>query len=103
LVFALPHGGEEGDKTPSAAGSTIHIHGKKIAREYFEKSQKKWIIVSIRGMVASLVKSPPNDAIASALGRVKISYDYLAPYFYQDVRMIRWLRSRAVPNPNRCS
>lgn len=85
-----------------AAGSTIDVHGDRIAREYFEKGQRHAVIVSIRGMVLS--KTPPEQ-IAAALHRVMIDQDVLTPWFYPDnsqfggARMIRWLRSRALPNP----
>ena len=81
-----------------ASGSTIDAHGDQIAHEYFERSQRHAAIVSVRGMILS--RDPPEQ-LASALAGVKMSFDYLAPWFYLDARMLRWLRSRALPDPSK--
>ena len=81
-----------------AAGSTIDAHGDQIAREYFERSQRHAAIVSVRGMILS---HDPPEQLASALAGVKMSFDYLTPWFYADARMLRWLRSRALPDPSK--
>jgi hypothetical protein len=47
-----------------------------------------------------LSKDPPLQ-LQSDLSQVKVSYDYLQPWFYSDPRMIRWLRSRAIPVPTK--
>lgn len=84
--------------THPAAGSSIDVHGDRIAREYFEKGQKHPVIVSIRGVILS--KDAP-DQLNSIFSGVKIASDYIAPWFYSDPRMFRWLRSRALPDPAR--
>jgi len=80
-----------------AAGSTIHVHGRAIAKEYFEKAQHPPLILSLRGMVIGDKHTP--DHLQGALSTVKISYDYLGLFHYPTARMIRWLRKRDIPNP----
>ncbi len=79
-----------------AAGSTLAIHGPGIAKDYFEKGQRDGIIVSIRGFILS--KTPPEQ-LKGAVASVKMDYDFLTPWYYQDPRGFRWLRSRAIPDP----
>jgi hypothetical protein len=80
-----------------AAGGTIDVQGDRIARQYFEKAQRHGGILSVRGVILS--RTPPEH-MNSALASVQISsLDYLAPWYYSDARMLRWLRSRAIPDP----
>ena len=82
-----------------ASGGTIDVQGDRIAKQYFEKGQRSPVIVSIRGVILS---KDSAEHLKSAVNDVKISsLDYLAPWFYTDPRMLRWLRSRALPDPTR--
>ncbi|MDG6981811.1 MAG: hypothetical protein JRN51_11975, partial [Nitrososphaerota archaeon] len=48
-----------------------------------------------------ILSRDPPEQLASALAGVKMSFDYLALWLYADPRMLRWLRSRALPNPTK--
>jgi len=86
------------EPSPHETGSTIAKYGGLISKEAFEKGQLANAIVHIRGLV-----SDPStaDALSHALtAGVKISYDYAAALPYDDPRLLRFLRTRNLPDPS---
>lgn len=75
-------------------GTTLHEHGMQIAREYFQKGQKQGMIAVVRGAILSA--QPPEQFCTV---HVRPSYDCLALYSYQDMRFMKWMIARALPDP----
>ena len=79
-----------------APGSTMATIGPEIAREFLEKSHGIPIILHIRGLLLR-----PNQTLATVLSNIKMDYDNAFPIAYDDPSFIRWLRTRAIPDPER--
>jgi hypothetical protein len=75
-------------------GSSLHEHGMQIAREYFTKAQKQGLIAVVRG--ALLSRQPPEQFYTV---HVKPSFDSFVLYSYTDVRFLKWMMTRAIPDP----
>jgi hypothetical protein len=94
--FPVPSGFAKEHRPHPAQGSFYHKNGQRVAKEAIEKAHSQSLIVSVRGVILSREKEVDLGGVFSS---VRPSFDVIYPYFYESSLMLRWLRSREIPDP----